>query len=413
MDYKSIHKLTRITNPLQRELFILHSSFLILILHSSLFPFIYPAGQQEIDGGLNPQPAPLAADVGERRAHALYAHVAVHAEGRREEPRHILPERRDGGAGPRDAREEQQRHGEEDEEHDAVLAPPDERREHHGEEDARQEERNEEGEEREVVAELRQAEHAGDEREHIHSHHHVEQQIDQRLAADDAHGRGVSLVHGEDAAAETLARVARRHSDAEQQRLLDDEHQHGRDEECRETALRVVERRLLIFYRHAADFLLARRRAADVALHLYVLVHFERHVGGREHQRLVVEHGAHVAVDADTGLLAQPQVAAERRGYADDAVDLLTLQQLLGLGHVGAAGAHANVGRGVDHARKAAAKRRVRLVDYGRGHLAHHLVRIDVRIQQRIGQRHEDDEDQYALVAHHGGQLVIPYPDYV
>ena len=141
---------------------------------------------------------------------------------------------------------------------------------------------------------------------------------------------------------------------------------------------------------------------------LDVGVHLQRHFGRSQQQGFVVEHTAHVAVYADEGLVAAPDVFREALGNADDAEDLAAAQQLFGLGDRRAVRRDGNVGRGVHHADERTALRRAAVIDDRGRHLAHDLVGIDPRVEERIGQRHEEDEDQDALVPEQVGQLVVP-----
>ena len=56
------------------------------------------------------------------------------------------------------------------------------------------------------------------------------------------------------------------------------------------------------------------------------------------------------------------------------------------------------VGCGVHFTDKFAARRTVVVVNNSKGNFAYHLVGIDIRVEQRIAQGNENDENQYALV---------------
>lgn len=56
-----------------------------------------------------------------------------------------------------------------------------------------------------------------------------------------------------------------------------------------------------------------------------------------------------------------------------------------------------------------AAQRRATVIDDRTRYIAAHLVRIDVGVEERIGERHEDDEDEDTLIPQYRAALVIPY----
>ena len=210
-----------------------------------------------------------------------------------------------------------------------------------------------------------------------------------------------------------FALVTHRHAYAEKERLLDDEHQHGRYEESRETALQIVQTDIVVLHRHTRYLLVFACRRMQILLHLDVAVHVERDVVGGKQQRLVIEQGTHVAVQSDSGLLATPYILAECLRYAQHAVYLAFLQQLLCLSHIVASCHKTSVGRGIHLAYELAARRAVAVVDHRKRNIAHHLIGINIRIEQRIAQRYEYDEDKYALVAHYLRHLRHPYLNYV
>ena len=164
-------------------------------------------------------------------AHCHDAHVAVHAKCGRKQPGDALPEQRDVGRRPRHTREEHHDDRHEDENQDAVLTPVDERRERDGEEDARQQVRHNERQERGVLPHLRQVERLVDERGHVDGHDEIERQIEQCLAPDDAHHVLIMHIQRHHRPAVLLSGIAHLHADAQQQCLLDDQHQNGWNEE--------------------------------------------------------------------------------------------------------------------------------------------------------------------------------------
>ena len=66
-------------------------------------------------------------------------------------------------------------------------------------------------------------------------------------------------------------------------------------------------------------------------LELYAAVHLSGHSHGGLIDRLIVEHQAHVAVQAYRGLLATPQSALEVFGEIECAMHLLLADELFGI----------------------------------------------------------------------------------
>ena len=136
------------------------------------------------------------------------------------------------------------------------------------------------------------------------------------------------------------------------------------------------------------------------ACHFYAGIHGERHVGVCRENALVIEHAAHVAVDAHFHLFAFRQALGEISGDAHDAVSFAVFYAALGFSHVCTIVDDFYVGRRVNVAQVFAAHCRMAFVDHGNGHFPHHFISIDETIEQRIGQRNEKEEDQDTFVFH-------------
>ena len=349
---------------------------------------------QEIEHRLRPQAVPFEADLRQGGAHAVDADVAVDAERRGEEVGHGLPERGHGRTRPRDAGDEQQRHRGENDEQDARLAPAHGHRDRHGEKDGGQQEGDGEGSQRGGRAEMVEPEQARDDAQHVDGNRHVDEQVGQPLAEDDAEQAVEVAVDGHELGiAVVFARRAGRKADAEEERLVDDKHEDGRDEECRKAVLRVVEAHLLVGDGLGQDFLLFLGQARLV-VHLDVGVHVERDVGVRGQEGFIVEQAAHVAEHLDAGLAAAHELVVEVLGQVDNAVGLAAAHHLARLVHVGAPGGDMDVGRGVEVTHVEAAAAGPAVVDDGHGDVAHHFVRIDEGVDERIGQGDEQEEDE-------------------
>ena len=96
-----------------------------------------------------------------------------------------------------------------------------------------------------------------------------------------------------------------------------------------------------------------------------------------------------------------------------DAVGLVAHHPLLCLLRRTAAGNNTHIGRGINTTDEFSATDRARLIDDNGRHLAHHFVGIYPRIEQRIGQWHEQDEYEDARVVQDVLQLTVKYVGYL
>ena len=358
-------------------------------------------GKDEIYDCLDPEGTVFGGDVGESGSHGIHPHEASDAEGGREETRHSLPESRDVALRPRYTRHEKEHDGGEDHKEHHVLTIAHHCRERHAEEYAR--EQIWQGEEsqlahRDETDEIEEIRYGTQE---VCRHHDVYHQVCHRLAPHDAHHATVAAVERhEESVVVLLARRSCRHSHTQEQRLLDDEHEHSGDDEIA-ISRRVVEyRHLLEVERPGGDLVLAVGVVAR-ELHLNPGVQFALNSHASLENRLVGKHDAHVAVYPHVGLLHAVELGLEVLGKVYHSVGIATANALARLVETVAAQSHASVGRGVYHTGEFAAGVAMRKVNYRHGHLARHLVVVYPRIQERICQRHHDEEDEHALVAEH------------
>ena len=176
---------------------------------------------------------------------------------------------------PRHAGDEEQQHGGEDDEHDARFAVAYQSRKGDGEEDGRQEEGHDE--ECKVVRheEMVEAEQARNDDQHVNRQRQVDHQVHRGFAQYEGYGvGGLQPCWHEQMPRVALAARASRHSDAEQQRLLQHEDKHGGDEEGGKAVLRVVKANVLVLngvLHHPRLFL----RGSGRALHFQLCVHFQ------------------------------------------------------------------------------------------------------------------------------------------
>ena len=93
---------------------------------------------------------------------------------------------------------------------------------------------------------------------------------------------------------------------------------------------------------------------------------------------------------------------------AHHAINLPFHQQLAGFAHIVAVSRHVGFGRGIHLADELTAHAAVAVINHGKRHFAHYLVGIDEGVEQRIAQRHEEDENHNTLVVHDLLQLRHP-----
>ena len=102
--------------------------------------------------------------------------------------------------------------------------------------------------------------------------------------------------HGNQVAeAVVLAGSSGGQSDTQQQGLLNNQYQYGRNQEAGETVLRIEDGNVFILNGGSAYFVLAVGSVVG-SLYLYLLVHHERGIGIGGQHGLVVQHSTHVAV---------------------------------------------------------------------------------------------------------------------
>ena len=302
-------------------------TFIFLVLLNHVFPAlddlptIHPAGGQEIDACLYPQGPVFEGYFVEAGSHAVDAYKTVDSESRREEVREISPELRHCRSRPGNAGKEEQGHGGEYEYQHAGLPVAYGNRGGHGKEDAGGQIRQHEQDQYARLAYLDQTEQARHHAKYIDGYKGVDHEVTQPLAKDNAQRPVIVAVDGHQIPEPVvLACSSGGKPDAEQQGLLDNQHQHGRYQECRETVCRIEKGDILISYRIGSDFILAVGTVAGT-LYLNVGIHVQRHACVCIQQGLVVKQSAHVAEQADLSLLPSGDVIAELGRYIDDAND--------------------------------------------------------------------------------------------
>ena len=204
---------------------------------------------------------------------------------------------------------------------------------------------------------------------------------------------------------QAFAACAGFHAHTENHRLLNDENQHCREEEGGETALRIEERDVLIFQGVRREFVLSVGRVAG-ALYLDARVHFQRHVGGRSQNGLIIEHTAHVAVDAHARLLHPCQLLGEIFGDVDHTIGFVARHCGLGGFERGGVCGDVHVRRGVEAVQKVARSRIARFVHHDHRYFVHRFRVVDQGVDNGVDDRHDDHEDDQGAVAKYITQRV-------
>lgn len=199
------------------------------------------------------------------------------------------------------------------------------------------------------------------------------------------------------------------HADADEHRLLDDDHDDGRHDECPvtqigvEQVVRLIDDRL----RHG----LCLRDVGPLGDEPLELDHGSRPPDGG-HQLLeylaVHQEVAGVAVDGHVGLLASVEFSVVVGGDVDHAVDLAAEEELLGLLHRGRLVGDIGVRTGVEGLDQRPARRGAALVDHADRDVAQHLRAVGQRVGRSVDQDREDQDQHDAAVGEDGPEFV-PY----
>ena len=147
--------------------------------------------------------------------------------------------------------------------------------------------------------------------------------------------------------------------------------------------------------------------------HLNVGIHILHHAGSRREDSLIGKHEAHVAEDADVSLLHAVDAVVEVGRDDNKAMHHLLLHQVARLQYIVAAIGHLDIWRCVILPCKLSACCRMTHVDDRNRHLFHYLVVVSPGIEQRIEDRHDDEEDGHTFVVYKRFHLLCPYIAYI
>ena len=143
-------------------------------------------------------------------------------------------------------------------------------------------------------------------------------------------------------------------------------------------------------------------------VYLYVFVHPTTDSCGRLKNGFIGQHVAHVTVDTDMALFHTVELLGKIGGDIDHTANDLLANKFTCLLKAVAMVSYLYVGRGIVLADELAAELGVRQVDNSNRHITHHLVVVGPRVEQRIEQGHQDEENEHALVLDGGFHLFHP-----
>ena len=198
-----------------------------------------------------------------------------------------------------------------------------------------------------------------------------------------------------------------RHSHAEEQGLLDNQHQHTRKNGIAVTARRVEDGHFVEVERLGGDLIVAVGETARLR-HLDVGIDMACHRLCRLVDRLVGEHQTHVCIYSHMSLFATLELGVEVLWKIEDAMHRLLFHQFLRLVHACAEIGGLGVGSRIEISDELPGGMTVREIHDGGGHFPHHLVVVDPGVEKRIAQWHEDAEHEHAFVTNHIAHLVSP-----
>ena len=374
------------------------------------------AGQPAVDDRQDAQRLDLGEDLLQRRPHRADADESVDAVAAGEDLPEVVEPVGNALAGIRHAAEHQQRDGGPQEQQQRIFAVAEERRHGDREGEAGRHVGREEQDERPGRAVGRVIEEPVVDAQHVGARHDIDRSVDQRPARDNGQRRHAPPSRRAELVVEPeLAPRAADHADADEHRLLDDDHDDRRHDEGSVTEVRVEE-----VVRLVDDGLRRGLRLRDVGPLGDQPLELDHGAGlpDRGHELLeylpVHEEVARVAVDRHDGLLTAVEFLGVIRRDVDHAVDLAVVEEPAGLLHVGGLVGHIGVRTRVEGLDQAAARRRAALVHHADGDVAQHLRPVGQRIGRGVDQQRKDEnqhdaavgEDRAVLVAHDRQQLL-------
>ena len=244
--------------------------------------------------------------------------------------------------------------------------------------------------------------------QHPHAHQSIQHQVAQCLAQHQTHRTSPCPLNQLGMQRSPFAGRTVYQSYTQKQRLLDDQHQHSRNQETGKPVRRIEQSHTLVQQRCGRHFILPHGGIPH-PFDLQFGVHIQRHVRTRRQQRFVVKQSAHVAVQTDIRLLHPVDLTAEIIRNTDDAICFRAAHQFFRLFHISRPRHDFYIGRSIDPADKVAAESRIRPIDNDRRNFPDRFSRINKSIEQGIKYRYQNKKDQYSLVTHHATGFLTPY----
>ena len=244
--------------------------------------------------------------------------------------------------------------------------------------------------------------------EDIEGRHGVDQPVDGGLAQNDGQrGHAFAVGRAEFAVKPEFAPRAADHADADEQRLLDDDHDDCRHDEGTVSQVGVEQVVRLVDYGLRRGLCLRDvRPLGDQALEF----HHRARAADRGHQFLeslaVHQEVAGVDVDRHVGLRAPEHFFLVVRRYIDHAVYFAVEEELLGLLHVRRVVGHVRIWPGVERCREAAAGRGAALVHHADRHVAQHLCAVGHRVDRGVDDQRENQDEDDACVGEYRAEFV-------
>ena len=207
-----------------------------------------------------------------------------------------------------------------------------------------------------------------------------------------------------------LCPAAGEHGDAEDEALLDDEHQDAGDDEGGEALRGVADKDGVGAYGGGCAHGGIGRLAYDVdGLLTYVGVEGYLELGEVEQQGAVAQQQGGIAVEADHGLFGAAYAAVIVTRYLYDGVAVMGRAPLPGLAERGGIAGYTCRGERVDGTRKPARGGGARVVDDCHRGLADHLVVIYKRVYDGIDRGQEEEEKHHTGIGEHQAEFTAAY----
>ena len=313
-------------------------------------------GGEGVEGGEEPHVGVGGGDGGEGGSVGEEADETLDAPCGWDEGGEDAPEACDGIHGPCESCEEEEHYAGEDYDEHGGLALGDKHFEGHAEHARADEQRQQEEHVVDEAARVRKGEHVGNPQHVIDDHGQIDQQVAEEPPCDGCCSRG-GYAEGVNAAigAAALCPAPGEHGDAEDEALLEDEHEDTGDDEGGEALRGVADKHGVGADGGAAAHGGICRRAYYIySLLAQVAVNGYLELGEVEEQGAVAQQQGGIAVEADDSLLGASDAAVIVTRYLYDGVAVMGGAPLAGFGERRGVACHARRGERVDGTRQLA-----------------------------------------------------------